>query len=268
MKKIVVLIVFAVVIFFNYDKIDEIFFQMNLSQNQLNYDEAYFFDLNGDGEREKIKLESYKDEKDGFIVNLYINNKLKEKFKDKNNISVHIYDFNKIDNKKEIYVILGNKIENSKISIFTYRDENKSYNSTMNGRVINNDDKNGTMKITYGTTDDSINFNHYSKVIGGESICINYIYKRKLDCDFTDIDKKEAEVVGISKENKYVVKDETIVYETNVGNVKAYNLSRGDKINLVSLYNYNDNQCIKVVNEAGRYGWIKLEDKQIFELEK
>ncbi|WP_343337821.1 hypothetical protein TPELB_30440 [Terrisporobacter petrolearius] len=268
MKKIVVLIVFAVVMFLNYDKIDENFFRMNLSQNKLNYGKEYFFDLNGDGEREKITLESYKDGKDDFIVSLYINNKLKEKFRDENSISVHMYDFNKIDNKKEIYVILGNKIENSKISIFTYCDENKSYNFKMNGRIINNDDKNGTMKITYGVTDDSTNFNHYSKVIGGEPIFINYVYKRKLDCDFTDIDKKEAEVVGISEENKYVVKDETIVYETNIGNVKAYNLLRGDKINLVALYNYNGNQCIKVVNKSGRYGWIKVEDKQLFELEK
>ncbi|MCC3867443.1 hypothetical protein [Terrisporobacter mayombei] len=265
MKKIIVLIVLAVVIFFNYDKIDEIFFQMNLSQNHLNYDEKYFFDLNGDGEREEIKLESYKDKQDNFIVNLYINNKLQEKYEDENNISVHIYDFNKMDNKKEIYVILGDKLENSKINIFTYCNKNKKYNFKTNGRIINNDDKNGTMKITYGTTDDSANYNHYSKVIGGEPIFINYVYKRKLDCDFINIDKKEAQVVGISKENKYIVKDETIVYETNVGDVKAYTLLKGDKIKLVSLYNYDGNQCIKVVNEQGRYGWIKIEEKQIFE---
>jgi len=268
MKKIIVLIVLAVVIFFNYDKIDEIFFQMNLSQNYLNYDETYFFDLNGDGEREEIKLESYKDKQDNFIVNLYINNKLQEKYEDENNINVHIYDFNKMDDKKEIYVILGNKLENSKINIFTYCNKNKKYNVTMNGRIINNDDKNGTMKITYGTTDDSANYNHYNKVIGGKPIFINYVYKRKHDCDFTDIDKKEAQVVGSSEENEYIVKDETIVYETNVGNVKAYTLSKGDRIKLASLYNYDDNKCIKIVNEEGRYGWIKVEYKQLFELEK
>ncbi|WP_434797102.1 hypothetical protein [Terrisporobacter vanillatitrophus] len=266
MKRIIVLIVLAVVIFLNYDKIDEIFFQMSLSQNQLKYDEIYFFDLNEDGENEEIKLKSYRDKEDNFIVDLYINNKLKQKYKDENNISVHIYDFNKVDNKKEIYLILGNKNENSKINIFTYYGENKGYNIKMNGKIINNDDKNGTMKITYASTDDSSDFNNYSKVIGGEPIFINYVYKRKFDCDFTDIGKKEVQVVGSNKENEYIAKDEIIVYETNVGNVEAYTLSKGDKIKLVSLYNYDDNQCIKVVNKEGRYGWIKVEDKQLFEL--
>ena len=95
MKKVIGLIIFATIIFYNYDKIEEIFFQMNLTQNQLNYDETYFFDLNGDGDSEEIKLESYKDKKDDFIVDLYINSKLKETYYDENNISVYIYDFNK-----------------------------------------------------------------------------------------------------------------------------------------------------------------------------
>ena len=265
MRKIIGLIVLAVVIFYNYDKIDEVFFQMNLSQNQLNYDESYFLDLNGDGENEEIKLESYKDKKDNFIVDLYINNELREKYRDKNNISVHIYDFNKMDKHKEVYIISGNKIENNKTNIFIYCDDNKNYNFTMDGRVINNNDKNGSIKVAYASTDDSLNFNHYSKVIGGDPIIINYLHKRVLQSNVIDVEKSEVEVAGISKEKEYRVKNETIVYETNVGNVKAYTLSKNDKIRLISLYNYGGNQCIKVVNEEGRYGWIKLEDKQLFE---
>ena len=79
------------------------------------------------------------------------------------------------------------------------------------------------------------------------------------------MDEKEVKVVGHSKEREYSTKEETIVYETNLGNVKAYTLFKGDKIKLVSLYNYDGNECIKVVNEEGRYGWIKVEDKQLFE---
>ena len=207
MKKAIGLIIFAIIILYNYDKIDENFFQMNLAQNQLNYDETYFFDLNGDGDSEEVKLESYKDKKGDFIVDLYINSKLKE----------------------------------------TYYD------------------KNGTIKISYSNTDNSSNFNHYSKVIGEEPIVINYLYKRVFHSELIDVDEKEVQVVGASKEKEYRAKEETIVYETNVGDVKAYTLLKGAKIKLVSLYNYNGNECIKVVNEEGRYGWIKIEDKQIFE---
>ena len=39
MKKVIGLIIFATIIFYNYDKIEEIFFQMNLAHSQLNYDE-------------------------------------------------------------------------------------------------------------------------------------------------------------------------------------------------------------------------------------
>lgn len=265
MKKIIVLTILALVIFCNYEKLSETFFQINLSQNKLNYNETYLFDLNGDGDDEEIKLKSYKDKKDNFVVDLYINNKLKERYKDKNYISVHLYDFNKIDEHKEIYVVLGNKIENIESNIFIYCDDNESNNFTINGSIINNDDKNGNIKISYASTDSSSNFRNYSRVVDGEPMVIDYLYKRVFNCDFVDVEHKEVQVVGSSKEKEYIAKDEIIVYETNVGDVKAYTISKGDKIKLVSLYNYNDNQYIKVVNEKGRYGWIKIDNKQLFE---
>ena len=238
---------------------------MKLSQNQLSYEKTYSFDLNGDGDDEEIKLKSYKDKQDNFIVGLYVNNKLKETYKDKNYISVHIYDFNKIDRRKEICVILGNNIENSKTNIFIYYDKNESNNFIINGRIINNDDKNGIVKIAYGSAYNSLKFRHYNEVIGGEPIIVNYIYKRVAHFGILDVEEKEVKVVGDSKEKEYVAKYETTVYETNVGDAKAYTLSKGDKIKLVSLYNYGKNQCIKIVNEEGRYGWIKVENKQLFE---
>ena len=64
---------------------------------------------------------------------------------------------------------------------------------------------------------------------------------------------------------KYIAQEEIVVYETNKGNVKAYTLSKGDKVKLRSLYSYEQDKYIKVVNEEGRYGWIKLEDNQILE---
>lgn len=265
MKKIIVLTILTLVIFCSYGKLGEISFQINLSKNKLNYNETYFVDLNGDKYNEEIKLKSYRDKKDNFVVDLYINNKLKEKYKDKNHISVHLYDFNKIDENKEIYVILGNEIENIKSNIFIYCDDNKSNNFKIDGNIMNNDDKNGNIKISYTSTDSSSKFMNYSKVVGGDPIVINDLYKRVFNYDLVDIEYKEVQVVGSSKEKEYIAKDEIIVYETNVGDVKAYTISKGDKIKLVSLYDYNDNQYIKVVNEKGRYGWIKIGNKQLFE---
>ena len=265
MKKTVLLIILVSIFFYNYNKIDETFFQMKLSRNQLSYDKDYFFDLNGDAKDEKVELKSYKDNKNNFIVDLYINDELKETYKDKNHISAYINDFNKMDKHKEICIILGNNIEKSKVNIFIYYDKDETNNFIISGRIINNDDKNGTIKITYGSTEDSLNFNNYSKVIGENSITINYLYKRILHFGMVDIEEKEVEVIGESKEKEYVAKYEITVYETNIGDAKAYTLSKGDKIKLVSLYNYKNSKSIKIVNEEGRYGWIKVENKQLFE---
>lgn len=265
MKKTVLLIILASIIFYNYNKIEETFFQIKLSRNQLSYDKDYFFDLNGDGSDEEIKLKSYKNEENNFIIDLYINDKLKETYEDENYISAYIHDFNKIDRHKEICVILGNNIEKSKTNIFIYYDETETDNFIIDGRIINNDDKNGTIKIAYGSTDNSLNFKNYSKVIGENFITVNYIYKRVLHFGILDLEEREVKVIGDSKEKEYVAKYETTVYETNVGDAKAYTLSKGDKIKLVSLYNYKNSKCIKIVNEEGRYGWIKVENKQLFE---
>ena len=265
MKKTVILIILVSVIFYNYNKIEEVFFQMKLSQNKLNYDQMYHLDLNGDGEDEKINIKSYKDKNDNLIVDLYINEKLKETYKDSSYISVHMYDFNKMDKHKEICVILGNNIEKIKTNIFIYYNENETNNSIISGRIITNDDKNGIIKITYGSTYNSLDFKDYSKVIGEDYISVNYIYKRVVHFGILDVEQKEVKVVGSNMEKEYISKYETIVYETNIGDAKAYTLSKGDKVKLVSLYNYENSKCIKIVNEEGRYGWIKVENKQLFE---
>ena len=80
-----------------------------------------------------------------------------------------------------------------------------------------------------------------------------------------DEEKKEVNVSGNTKEKEYIAQEEIVVYETNKGNVKAYTLSKGDKVKLRSLYSYEQDKYIKVVDEEGRYGWIKLEDNQILE---
>lgn len=265
MKKTVILIILLSIIFYNYTKIEEIFFQMKLYQNQLSYDKNYCFDLNGDGIDEEIKLKSHNDKDGSFIVDLYINNKLKETYIDENYVSAYICNFNKMDNHKEICVILGDNIENNKTNIFIYYNKNETNNFIFDGRIIHNDDKNGLVKISYGNIENSLSFSDYGKVMGEDCITVNYIYKRVLHFGIIDVEEREAKVIGNSKEKEYVAKYETTVYETNIGDAKAYMLSKGDKIKLVSLYNYENNKCIKIVNEDGRYGWIKIKNEQLFD---
>lgn len=265
MKKIIVILIVVIAIFNNSEKVDENFFKMNLFENQLNYNQVYFFDLNGDKINEEIILKSYNDKKNNFVVDLYINDKLKEKYKDKNNINVYIYDFYKIDNQKEIYITLGDNIQNSKSNIFIYSNDNKSNNFSIHGSIINNNDKSGNVVISNATTDDLLRYENYSKVIGEDYIRLDNIQKRIFDDKFVDVEEKEIKVAEASKGYEYVAKEEVMVYETNIGHVNAYILSNGDKISLVSLYNHGKEKCIKIVNKEGRYGWIKVYDKQLFE---
>lgn len=264
MKRMAVLLILLSIIFYNYSKIEEAFFQMKLNQNKLNYDIDYYFDLNNDGVDEKIKLEKNNDDNNIIIVDLYINEKLTETYTDEKYISAYICDFNKMDNHKEIYFTLGNNRENSKTNIFIYYDGNETDNFILDGTIVHNDDKSGLIKIAYGNIKNSLNFTDYGKVLDENSIRVNYIYKRVLNFGVIDIKEKEVKVVGISKEIEYIAENEINVYETNIGDSDAYILSKGDKVKLVSLYNYGDTKSIKIVNEEGRYGWIKIKNKQLF----
>lgn len=265
MKRTALLLILLAIMFYNYSKIEEAFFQMKLNQNKLNYDIDYYFDLNSDGIDEKIKLKLNSDNQDKFVVDLYINDKLKETYIDEKYINAYICNFNKMDKHKEICFIIGYNIEDSKTNMFIYYDENEGNNFILDGRIVHNDDKNGLIKISYGNIKNSLNFSDYGKVLGDDSINVNYIYKRVLHFGIVDVEEKEAKVIGTSKDIEYAAKYETNVYETNIGDARAYILSKGDKIKLVSLYNYGDDKCIKIVNEEGRYGWIKIEDKQLFD---
>ena len=200
----------------------------------------------------------------GLLVNLYINNELKYEYTGGENLQFYIYDFNKFDKIKELCITSGNDSRNYETNIFMYNKDN-SNNFTIKGKLINNDEKVGVIKVAHASTEDSPIFENFSKILGGEHIDIEYNYKRIQACEVLDEEKKEVNVSGNSKEKEYIAQEEIVVYETNKGNVKAYTLSKGDKVKLRSLYSYEQDKYIKVVNEEGRYGWIKLEDNQILE---
>ena len=144
-----------------------------------------------------------------------------------------------------------------------YEEDKESENYHLNGKIINNDDKTGLIKIANGSTVDSSTFESFNNVIGGESININYSYKRVVKNELIDVEDKEVAVVGMSKNKEYIALEDIIVYETNMGDAKAYTLYKDDTVKLTSLYSSGDNKCIKVVNKEGRYGWIKISENQI-----
>ena len=264
MKKTIIFTIVALLLYNNYEYINEIFFLSNLSKYELNCNKTYNYDLNEDGNLEEIKLETYKTDNENYVVNLYINNELKYEYTGGENLQFYIYDFNKFDKIKELCITSGNDSRNYETNIFMYNKDN-SNNFTIKGKLINNDEKVGVIKVAHASTEDSPIFENFSKILGGEHIYIEYNYKRIQACEVLDEEKKEVNVSGNTKEKEYIAQEEIVVYETNKGNVKAYTLSKGDKVKLRSLYSYEQDKYIKVVNEEGRYGWIKLEDNQILE---
>ena len=261
MKKTIIFTIVALLLYNNYEYINEIFFLSNLSKYELNCNKTYNYDLNEDGNLEEIKLETYKTDNENYVGNLYINNELKYEYTGGENLQFYIYDFNKFDKIKELCITSGNDSRNYETNIFMYNKYN-SNNFTIKGKLINNDEKVGVIKVAHASTEDSPIFENFSKILGGEHIDIEYNYKRIQACEVLDEEKKEVNVSGNSKEKEYIAQEEIVVYETNKGNVKAYTLS---KVKLRSLYSYEQDKYIKVVNEEGRYGWIKLEDNQILE---
>ena len=263
MKRIFIGIIICVFLLNNYETIHQYIFTYSLLKNELKQNETYNYDLDGNGVKEKIVIEKYKDVYGNFIGNLYINDELKYRYADEESINMYLYDFNKIDNRKEICVIMGTNDNNYKTNIFMYEEDKESENYHLNGKIINNDDKTGLIKIANGSTVDSSTFESFNNVIGGESININYSYKRVVKNELIDVEDKEVAVVGMSKNKEYIALEDIIVYETNMGDAKAYTLYKDDTVKLTSLYSSGDNKCIKVVNKEGRYGWIKISENQI-----
>ena len=83
MKKTIIFTIVALLLYNNYEYINEIFFLSNLSKYELHCNKTYNYDLNEDGNLEEIKLETYKTDNENYVVNLYINNELKYEFSEK-----------------------------------------------------------------------------------------------------------------------------------------------------------------------------------------
>ena len=99
MKKTIIFTIVALLLYNNYEYINEIFFLSNLSKYELNCNKTYNYDLNEDGNLEEIKLETYKTDNENYVGNLYINNELKYEYTGGENLQFYIYDFNSLIKK-------------------------------------------------------------------------------------------------------------------------------------------------------------------------
>ena len=69
MKRIFIGIIICVFLLNNYETIHQYIFTYSLLKNELKQNETYNYDLDGNGEKEKIVIEKYKDVYGNFIGN-------------------------------------------------------------------------------------------------------------------------------------------------------------------------------------------------------
>lgn len=230
------------------------------SKNKLKKDVAYYADLNGNGKKEKIMIKHVRE--DGFpTVKLYVNSKLKKKYGCDGYPSVYLCDFNKSDKKKDIYVYeecagTGGFVYSY---IFRYNKSGGYKNYTYDGKITSYNNKTGEIKLEYGISSQSA-FKSFEKAFGGEFRLDNYLKVNK--DSITKLSKKTTKVYN--DKFGYQAQKKLTAYTSTSGTKKAFTVNQYDQLYMQQLYSSNGEKYIKLQNENGQSGWIKVGNSLLF----
>lgn len=258
MKKFIGVILACCIILGNFQGKGDVYAASSYIKN-MKSNVNYYYDLDGDGKKEKIKQVTYRDNNLMTVTKLYINGKLKKTYENIRSIYVSIADFNKYDSKKEICV----GIQSSNFSyypmtnIFRYNKDGSYKNYRFMGKIEKIDNKTGTIMLEYGSSSESKYFKSFDKVFGGYGVQIkNYIKVGK--SSITSVNRKNATVTGDTAQSYYNPVKAMKAYTSTSCKTKAFNISRNDNVKILTLCQTGGKKYVKVKNKSGKVGWVKV----------
>lgn len=233
-------------------------------QKLLKNDVTYYYDLDGNGKKEKVKQFTYRAQNRTVVTKLYINGKLKKKYYNIRWINVYVEDFNKYDNRKEIYIHLestgGTYYPES--YIFRYNKNGSFNNYYISGRVDSYENKTGVIRFIYGNSSES-SFKYFDKALGG-SVALKYNYKKVNKSSFTTVAKSTAYLDGDSKTHDFKAIKKITAYTSTNEKYRSFYIFPSERINIISLYNSNGKKYVKVKSKYNDFGWVKIGSTQLF----
>lgn len=224
-------------------------------KKQLKIGKTYKYDLDGDRDKDSIKVYSK-----GHKLLLKVNNTTKTLdsncYLDYGNYDVKIYDFNKKDKSSEIVFYWSGdsewgtkilKFKNNKCMV------NKRYKDTM----LKSYDPNNGM-VTFEEYDQG-RYSSFAKAIG----CF-YIYDKVQIKGYNVYNQYSANTDSSTRKNKYVAAKKLTAYTSTSGKKKAFTINKGSKAYIYELYYKGSSKYIRVKNSSGRYGYVKVGSSMLF----
>lgn len=224
-------------------------------KKQLTIGKSYKYDLDGDGDKDSIKVYS-----SGHKLLLKVNsttNKLDSNYDpDYGYYDVKIYDFNKKDKSSEIvFYWAGDSEWGTKILKFK------------NSKCMLNKHYKDAMLKSYDPSTGMVTFEEYEQ--GRYSSFINSmgcfcIYDKVQIKGYNIYNQYSANTSGDTRKNKYVAAKKLTAYTSTSGKKKEFTINKGSKAYVYALYQKGSSKYIRVKNSSGKYGYVKVGSSMLF----
>ena len=215
---------------------------------------TYKYDIDGDGDKDTIKVFKSKDK-----VLLKVNKCVKTVIYDCGSncsYNVKIYDLNKNDKSSEIIVYYSDD-DSYCTRILKFKDNTCKLNVSYNDAQLSSyTSKNGIVTFTEY---DCGRYNKFAKAIGDFG-CYSKVKVNgyKLSNQYT------ANTISAVKDNKYIANQNLTAYTSTNSRQKAFTIKKNQPVHVYALYQNGNKRYIKVKNNAGKYGYVKIGASLIF----
>ncbi|WP_455537800.1 hypothetical protein [Terrisporobacter sp.] len=231
-------------------------------KKQLALEKTYKYDLDGDGDKDSIKLHR-KGSKLYLIVN-GVTKKLDSYYNPENNPNmvldnciVRIYDLNKKDKSLDIVSMKMAEDNYNTTRILKFKNKTcKLDKSYFDATLKSYDSSNGMITLEEY---DAGRYTEFVKAIG----CFCIYDKVKVNV-YNIYNQYTANVVKFNKQHKYIAAKKLTAYTGTSGSKKAFTINKGSKSYIYELYQNGSKRYIKVKNSSGKYGYVKVGTSMLF----
>lgn len=235
----------------------------------LKGDTIYYYDLNGDGNKEKIQYKyTTNDDEYTVRIKLYINDKLYMNRQDHGfAYTIRLCDLNKKDNYLDLYGYATMESDCIGYSFFAqYSKDNVYHYKTFTPNKLSG--KFDTARYSLASIDGDGKFKLiidtpiFSDAIGCYYCYVPYQLKNN---KFSKISSKTYTLSQYSKKYKYKAKKVFSAYEKAGSNKVVYNVKKGNKVTFEKMYVSKSGKVyFRMINSQGKKGWIKSTQKDLF----
>ncbi|MCC3868208.1 hypothetical protein [Terrisporobacter mayombei] len=224
-------------------------------KKQLAIGKSYKYDLDGDGDKDSIKVYS-----SGHKLLLKVNSTTKTLdsncYSDYGDYDVKIYDFNKKDKSSEIVFFWSGDSEWG-TKILKFKNNKCMLNKHYKDAMLKSYDLSNGM-VTFEEYDQG-RYNSFTKAMG--FFCI---YDKVQIKGYNVYNQYSANTNSSTRKNKYVSAKKLTAYTSTSGKKKAFTINKGSKAYVYELYQKGSSKYIRVKNSSGSYGYVKVGSSMLF----